>query len=234
MGQIPKSTIDECWTTDPLLETPIFPKTMSHDRFKDIWRWWHFVNNDEMDESSDRLFKIRPVYDSLVEKFNTVYAPRREISLDESIIPWRGRLEFKVYNASKIIKYEILVRVVAESKSSYTGNMKMYCGEGRKLAETILDILTPYKDKYYHVFMDNYYNSVDINETLLKHKIRSCGTIRVNRGLPHELKNNKLQRGQSIFRRKGNVLVKIWQSKREVRMISYIHSSELFESSNTD
>ena len=110
----------------------------------------------------------------------------------------------------------------------------MYCGEGRKLAETILDILTPYKDKYYHVFMDNYYNSVDINETLLKHKIRSCGTIRVNRGLPHELKNNRLQRGQSIFRRKGDVLLQIWQSKREVRMISNIHSSELLESSNTD
>ena len=58
MGQIPKSTIDEYWTTDPLLKTPIFPKTMSRDRFKEIWRWWHFVNNDEMDESSDRLFKI--------------------------------------------------------------------------------------------------------------------------------------------------------------------------------
>ncbi|CAL7946853.1 unnamed protein product [Xylocopa violacea] len=84
MGQIPKSTIDEYWTTDPLLETPIFPKTMIRDRFKKIWRWWHFVNNDEMDESSDRLFKIRPVYDSLVKKFNTVYTSRKEISLDES------------------------------------------------------------------------------------------------------------------------------------------------------
>jgi len=88
------------------------------------------------------------------------------ITLEESIIPWRGRLGFKVYNASKIITYGILVRVVAESKSGYICNMKMYCGEGRKLAETILDVLTLYKDKYYHVFMDNYYKSVDINENL--------------------------------------------------------------------
>lgn len=87
-----------------------------------------------------------------------------------------------------MIKYEILARVVAESKSSYICNMKMYCGEGRKLAEALLNILTPYKDKYYHVFMDNYYNSVDINETLLKYNLRSCGTICVNRGVPHELK----------------------------------------------
>ena len=77
---------------------------MSRDTFKEIWIWWHFVNNEEMDKWSDRLFKIRPVYDSLVEKFNIVYTPKREISLDESIIPWSGRLGFKVYNASKIIK----------------------------------------------------------------------------------------------------------------------------------
>jgi hypothetical protein len=31
----------------------------------------------------------------------------QEISLDESIIPWCGRLSFKTYNPAKIIKYGI-------------------------------------------------------------------------------------------------------------------------------
>jgi hypothetical protein len=33
-------------------------------------------------------------------------------------------------------------------------------GEGKKLQETILSVLEPYLDQNYHVYQDNYYNSV--------------------------------------------------------------------------
>jgi hypothetical protein len=58
----------------------------------------------------------------------------------------------------------------------------------QQLQETILSVLEPYLDQNYHVYQDNYYNSVATAEHLLLRKVRVCGTIRVNRGLPPDLK----------------------------------------------
>jgi len=82
--------------------------------------------------------------------------------------------------------------------------------------------------------MDNYYNSVDNTEALLQKKIRICGTIRKNRGLPECLKKTNLKKGETIFRRKNDILVQVWQSKKEVSLISSIHSAEMKESNNVD
>jgi len=83
--------------------------------------------------------------------------------------------------------------------------------------------------------MDNYYNSFDNTEALLqKKKIRICGTIRKNRGLPECLKKTNLKRGETIFRRKKDILIQVWQSKKKVRLVSSIHSAEMKESNNID
>jgi len=79
--------------------------------------------------------------------------------------------------------------MVTESTSGYILNLKIYAGEGKKLQETIFTLLEPYLDQNYHVYQDNYYNHVTIAETLLLRQVSVCGTIRVNRGLPPEMKN---------------------------------------------
>ena len=67
--------------------------------------------------------------------------------------------------------------------------------------------MEPHLDQNYHVYQDNYYNHVIIAETLLSRQVRVCGTIRVNRGLPPEIKNESqsLKRGETTFRRKGEI-----------------------------
>lgn len=68
---------------------------------------------------------------------------------------------------------------------------------------------------------------------LLKNKIRVCGTIRKNRGLPQSLQTVKLSRGQYVFRRDHHILLEVWNNgKRNVNMISTIHSAQLMESRN--
>jgi hypothetical protein len=87
------------------------------------------------------------------------------------------------YNPGKLTKYGLLVHVVTESTSGYIENLEIYSGESKKLQETIVSILEPYLDQKYHVYQDNYYNSVVCAEYLLSRKVRVCGTIRVNRGI---------------------------------------------------
>jgi hypothetical protein len=39
--------------------------------------------------------------------------------------------------------------------------MEIYPAEGRKLEETIFSVVEPYLNLWYHVYQDDYYNSVE-------------------------------------------------------------------------
>ena len=121
--------------------------------------------------------------------------------------------------------------MVTESTSGYILNLDIYAGERKKLQETIFTLLEPYLDQNYHVYQDNYYNHVTIVETLLSRQVRLCGTIRVNRGLPSEMKNESqsLKRGETTFRRKGEILLQCWRDNRVVNMILTIDDSTVVD-----
>ena len=66
----------------------------------------------------------------------SVYSPKQELSLDETMIPWRGRLKFRTYNPRKITKYGVLLRMVCEAVLGSNCNIEMYSAEGKKLEDT--------------------------------------------------------------------------------------------------
>uniref|UniRef100_A0A914DHD3 PiggyBac transposable element-derived protein domain-containing protein n=1 Tax=Acrobeloides nanus TaxID=290746 RepID=A0A914DHD3_9BILA len=45
-GLIEKNRIEDYWSTDPLKDTPIFREYFARDRYKDILRYLHFVDNE--------------------------------------------------------------------------------------------------------------------------------------------------------------------------------------------
>ena len=61
--------------------------------------------------------------------------------------------------------------------------------------------------KYFCVYFNNYFTSVQLMIHLLTDDIYSCGTVQMNRrGFPDDLKGRlRLQRGQSVTRQKGNL-----------------------------
>jgi hypothetical protein len=48
----------------------------------------HYSDNTTLNDEADRLYKVRPILDNLVEKFREHYKPPQELSLDEAVIPW--------------------------------------------------------------------------------------------------------------------------------------------------
>jgi len=68
----------------------------------------HFNDNNAAGTNEGRLYKIHTILDIVVNNFRTNYIPAREISLDEGMLGWRGRLRFRVYNPGKIAKYGLL------------------------------------------------------------------------------------------------------------------------------
>jgi len=76
----------------------------------------------------DPLFKIRPITDTLVTKFQDVYTQEEQITIDEAICPFRGRIFFRVYVKEKPHTYCIEMFELCEAKSGYVYNLEVYNG----------------------------------------------------------------------------------------------------------
>ena len=232
-GIIKKPTLSSYWSTNPLLATPFFSSVMSRDRFYSILRYFHFNNNATRPEDcTDRLYKVRPIYDMLIEKFKTVYTPGEHLSLDEGMLKWRGRLLFKVYNPQKPEQYGMKAYILCETKSGYLCNCTLYRGVHRTVPEISERLLEPLYNRYHKLYMDNFYNSVHLSENLLQHQILTCGTLRIIRGFPKTLRQEaeKLKKGDIAFRRKNAVIVMAWKDKRLVKMVSTFHDASMADS----
>jgi len=117
--------------------------------------------------------------------------------------------------------------MLCEAVLGYICNMEIYSVEGKKLEDTVLSLLGRNLDLNHHIYQDNYYNSMRLAQTLLDRNMRDFGTITANRGIPHDLEveGNRLKKGHSAFRRKGDIMVQVWKDKRLVQMISTIHEA---------
>ncbi|XP_014677366.1 PREDICTED: piggyBac transposable element-derived protein 4-like [Priapulus caudatus] len=239
MGIVRKPQMEMFWSTDEMLETPFVRKVMSRDRFFLLWKFFHFSDNENKPENcTDKLYKVRPVYDYLIQKFRDLFQPNRQISIDEGMLAWRGRLSFRVYNPAKPIKYGIKGYILADSATGYCWNIDLYCGNYTPLSVTIYNLLDRLLNHGYCLYMDNFYNSVSLAESLAAAGTWVCGTLRKNRGGPAIInkigKVIKLRKGEVISRDNGTVMVMTWMDKRPVTMISTMHDDSFGEAAKRD
>ena len=82
-----------------------------------------------MNPAFDRLHKIRPIVSILQEKFETSNYPGKEILIDKSMIPFKGRLKFKQRMPWKPVKVGIKMLVLSKSQSGYCHKFQVYLGK---------------------------------------------------------------------------------------------------------
>lgn len=58
-----------------------------------------------------------------------MYNPGPEVTVDERLVPFRGRCPFKQYMPSKPGKYGIKIWAACDARSSYAWNMQVYTGK---------------------------------------------------------------------------------------------------------
>ena len=106
MGLVKKGKISNYCSTNPLYKNEVATSIMSRNRFQELLRYIHIVDNVTIDPT-DRRAKIQALVDLLQSKFQELYTPEESIVIDESLLPWRGRLIFHQYIPCKAHKYEI-------------------------------------------------------------------------------------------------------------------------------
>lgn len=171
-------------------------------------RCLHFARNrGERDpKPEDRLFKIRPLIEYFNNKINEICYPGRNLSLDELMILWRGRLSFRQYIKTKRHKYGVKLYVLTKPDgtilkfSVYTGQLNDFGDKGHA-ANVVLNLMDGRLDVGHAVYVDKYYNSYDLLVKLLHHQTYCTGTLRVDRKhTPVEVKTQKLKKGETLFR----------------------------------
>ncbi|XP_015175258.1 PREDICTED: piggyBac transposable element-derived protein 4-like, partial [Polistes dominula] len=90
MARLKKSNIQSYWSRKSLIETPIFRKTISLQRFTQLSHFLHFSNNEVVDKD-DCLCKLRNIIDYLNEKFTSIYTPEEYVSLNVSLMKYTGQ-----------------------------------------------------------------------------------------------------------------------------------------------
>ena len=128
---VQKSLIRQYWSTGPLLQTSVFYQVITRSRFEKILQFLNFADNSKYDTTDlgrDKLFKVRDILDFLVDCFKTVYIPSENISINEKLLLYKGRLLFKQYVPSKRAGFGIKLFSLCED-SGYLWNSFLYLGK---------------------------------------------------------------------------------------------------------
>ena len=96
-----------------------------------------------------------------------------------------------------------------------------------------MTLMEEYLEAGHNRFTDNWSSSPILFLELLKHKTNACGTVKINRSGLQKL-GKKLSKGDCVFRNRDSLLHVTWQDKREVNMLSTMHSDSIIQSSNMD
>ena len=236
MGDIQINRLQDYWKTDELYNLPCFRNYMSRNRFLSILRCLHFSKNPERGDLGygDRLSKIRWLQDFFNQRIDEIYYPNKDLSLDESMVLWRGRLFFRQYIKNKKHKYGVKLYILSEPNGLvlkvriYTGDEKDMKGELGHSANVVISLVKKYFKNGHSLFMDSYYNSISLCKELLLRKNYVTGTLRQNRkGNPPEVTSKKLKKGEITLKYSNGIGVGKWRDKKEVLFISTEFDGEL-------
>ena len=150
----------------------------------------HFVNNYSLDpKNADRFVKVRPCLDALKKTFRSALNPKEFQSVDEMMIPYKGRLSIKQCFPKKPKPWGVKVWVRA-GFSEYMYNFEPYQGPagGRgeisqlgMAGDVVMRLCEDIQDKNHKVFSDNIFCTIPLLKALELQRIYGTDTCRSNR-----------------------------------------------------
>lgn len=148
---------------------PGIKRVMTKNRFEELSCYLHFSDSSREpgrgDRDYDRLFKVRTVLDYVRNKCETNFLPSKNISVDEGMVGFRGRLSFRQYMPAKPTKYGIKVWMAADSSNGYVLNFDVYLGKDPNQRprvyglgyDVVTSMIRPFMNKNHHVYFDNFF-----------------------------------------------------------------------------
>ncbi|VDL67550.1 unnamed protein product [Nippostrongylus brasiliensis] len=125
MGIEKRPKLSDSWSVRNMFNPSFAANLMSRNRFTQTLRCLRFVES-ERDGGTNKLYKIQPILDVLNESFLKVCKPGKDVTIDESVVPFRGRV-FRQYIREKRQRFGIELFKI-DSKGGYTFKLEVYAG----------------------------------------------------------------------------------------------------------
>ena len=181
--------------------------------------------------------KIQPFLDMIIPLFQRHLNPSRELSIDEAMIAFRGRVGFRQYIRGKPQPWGIKAYILSESRTGYMYNLLIYYGKETQLmaraglnhtTNVVLTLMRPLANHGYDLYTDRFYTSPVLADELLQIGTTLTGTVMCNRkNMPAAVKVNKQKRGDVATFHKGQTVVVQWTDKRTLTILTTKHKNTM-------
>ena len=194
-----KPAYRDYWATDELLQSPVFWKSMSRNRFLNILRSFHLSDNrspPSVEERQGRLWKLGAFLPCLLQNFEDAINVGEYLCVDESLLQFKGRLSFKQYIPLKRSRFGIKYFALVDCETKYLVKLNIYIGKSKNQdaaavkefglgGATVLELLEGFEYRNHRIICDSWFTSPKLLDYLARRNTFALGTVRKNRkGLP--------------------------------------------------
>ena len=133
MGLVRIPALSDYWSKNPIFNYQPVASRITRTQFFNITKYLHFTDNSLLAPSGTpgyrKLGKIEPMLLVLGEKFKSMYNLHREVSIDEAMVPFKGRSSMKQYMPMKPVKRGFKVWMLADAHTGYVTHLDVYTGK---------------------------------------------------------------------------------------------------------
>lgn len=215
----------------------LIKNSMSYKKFKLIKKFIHFNDNLKVD-INDKVFKVQPLVKALNKNFMKFGIFDKNISIDEQMVPYRGRHSAKMFMKNKPIRFGFKKWIMASS-SGYVYNFKIYTGKSDNYNRELGlggSVVTEFANNVeslsnINFYFDNFFTSYKLMVELKNKGINATGTVRQNRIkkcpmiLP-KLMSKKSRGEYEVYREKNlNIYCIQWNDTKPVTIMSNCYNA---------
>ncbi|XP_054708299.1 piggyBac transposable element-derived protein 3-like [Uloborus diversus] len=164
---------------------------MSRSQYKTMKQNLHLADNTAID-NNDKLYKVRPYLNLLNKKFQQFGVFSHNLSIDEQMIPYRGKHSAKMFLKGKPIRFGYESWTLASS-DGYVFNFDIYTGKSTTAnsseyekfglgGSVVMNLLKVIETPINHdIYFDNFFTSFPLLCHLKYLGFNATGTMRKNR-----------------------------------------------------
>lgn len=223
------------WETRADSYNCLVSNSISRNRFEMIHRFLHFNDNSKMDKDN-KVYKVQTLIDRVNKVSQDLFQPKgKNFSLDEAMEPYYGPHSMKQFIRGKPIRYGFKFWCLTTT-DGYLLKFSPYCGAGDKkdgislgtsVTENLCLGFIPPKST---IYLDNFFNSLPLLNSLKIYDINCIGTIREDRVEKAPLQNlKKCDRGSfHVLKDKNSAVTLVrWNDNSQVTIATNVEEANI-------
>ncbi|KAL0894586.1 hypothetical protein ABMA27_013153 [Loxostege sticticalis] len=226
----------------------IFRCGMSKNRFLFILHCLRFDNSADREERklSDKIAAVSVIFTKFVKNCQKLYNVSECATVDEMLVPFRGRTHLMIYMPMKPAKYGLKFMCLCDAKNGYFYNCYIYTGRGsdgegltdeeKKFmvpTQSVIHLAKPLFGSNRNITCDNWFTSMELVDYLKKNGLTCVGTMKKNkREIPPEfLPSKRRVVGSTLygFTGQNTILSHVPRQNKAVILLSSMHHAEAFD-----